>query len=255
MVLILRGSYSTTYIDFHVFNLQVETFGFRRSILKIAEQRNDTWGKQVKKRILPVNDLVAADAEYHRACHKKFILKVAQKKVGRPEDELVNAAMEKIYCILEDSDDCQHSINDLIDELDGYVMIVLEIKNVCSKIYHIINFFLSFCPDLKTVKYKLLQKYGEQISITTLKNRTPVVSFKTVGHKILSDHSYASWNDDAVEEKARIIKAVADIILQDCESRVYDTNTYPASDDFLRDAEEQIPPSLMLLIESKSRNF
>lgn len=105
------------------------------------------------------------------------------------------------------------------------------------------------------MKYKLRKKYGERICITALINRTPVVSFKTTGHKILSDSFYSTRCDNAEEEKTRVIKAVADIILQDCESRVYDTNTYPACDNFLNDAEEQIPASLLLLIESESLNF
>lgn len=119
-----------------VFNLQVETTTFRDSILDVAAQRNDALGKAVMKRITPVDDLIAADAEYHRACLRRFIsIKAGRETAGRPENERVNAAMEGIYRILEDSDDCQHSIPDLINKLEGYVILVITIVTTRPSLY------------------------------------------------------------------------------------------------------------------------
>lgn len=85
------------YIDFCIFNLQVETTTFRDSILDVTTQRNDALGKAVIKRITPVNDLIAADAEYHRECHRIFIsIKAGRETAGHPENEQVNASMEGI---------------------------------------------------------------------------------------------------------------------------------------------------------------
>lgn len=97
--------------------LQVTELGLRERVLQQAARKNDKWGKEVTARIVAIPDLVAADAEYHRKCHRKFMLKVRQRvkeKRGAPENLEINNAMDQIFSYLESHDECQYSIDDLL---------------------------------------------------------------------------------------------------------------------------------------------
>ena len=48
--------------------LQVKTIGIKETILKVCQERADSWSDTVKGRILHVHDLHAADAVYHQTC-------------------------------------------------------------------------------------------------------------------------------------------------------------------------------------------
>ena len=96
------------------FNLQVTELGLKDRILQQAARRNDKW-KEVIARIVPIPDLVAADAEYHRSCHKKFMkvrLRVKDTR-GAPENVAINTAMNLIFSHIQSHDECQYSTDDL----------------------------------------------------------------------------------------------------------------------------------------------
>jgi len=75
---------------------------------------------------MSVADLIAEDAIYHRKCYQYFF-KLEQdstgqpSKVGRPTSSEVTSTMQKIFEELENSEECQFSINDLLDKIGGYV--------------------------------------------------------------------------------------------------------------------------------------
>jgi len=94
---------------------EVQSLEIKNSTLDIASKRGDDWGKKIVNRITNVLDLVAVEAKYHGDCHKKFFTLPKQgTKCGRPTSEELNIAMEKIFEILESSDECQYAIDDLI---------------------------------------------------------------------------------------------------------------------------------------------
>ncbi|KAG8182331.1 hypothetical protein JTE90_004097 [Oedothorax gibbosus] len=70
------------------------------------------------------------------------------------------------------------------------------------------------------------------------------------GYKILSDNWYNERRKDLVEERLRILKVAADILVEDIRSHVYDNSVYAPSVDYLRDVESAIPPSLLYFMES-----
>ena len=49
----------------------IETIPFRDKLLQLCNERNDRWSNEVRIRL---NDLVAAESIYHKACHRKFTL-------------------------------------------------------------------------------------------------------------------------------------------------------------------------------------
>lgn len=80
--------------------------------MKLAESRSDDFSKAVIARIN-----FEYGARYHDGCYKSFLRPNTGGKVGRPQDQAVNSAMEEIFKFLETSDDCQFTLD--------------ELKNVC----------------------------------------------------------------------------------------------------------------------------
>ena len=64
---------------------RIEKTKIQKSTLEICNQRDDKLAKEIKKRLLSINDLVAADGRYHVVCRPNFENPVPQKEtVGRP---------------------------------------------------------------------------------------------------------------------------------------------------------------------------
>ncbi|CAG9769514.1 unnamed protein product [Ceutorhynchus assimilis] len=52
------------------------------------------------------------------------------------------------------------------------------------------------------------------------------------------------------EERLRVLKAAAQIILEDIRSQTYEITQYPPSDDFLKDADDCVPESLKMFLKT-----
>lgn len=145
-----------------------------KTIIEKAKMRGDEKGKKVEERITQLaylnTDLVAVKAEYHQKCLADFYHppKSAQKRGFRPSAS-VDEAMQVIFTYIdENSDECQFSIQQLIELIEE-----------------------DSRPHCKTVRSRLQAKYGDQIIISD--SRTgPVVSLKRVGDKILYDNWYST---------------------------------------------------------------
>lgn len=209
---------------------RVRVLKMKETIIKRAEERDDEYGKAIIRRLLPVTDLVASDCQYHSLCMRKLYNrpKIQGKRKSGPFANNVESAMEYIYTYLENNDgECQFSFDELIDQIKG-----------------------DHRPDNKTVKAHLLKKYGGDIIIAFSKNKKLVVCFKNTGYKILNDAWYQQGLRNEQEERLRIVKTAAAIIVEDIRSQVYDTEHYPPPDKFLERNEELIPETLRTFIET-----
>lgn len=140
--------------------------------------------------------------------------------------------MEDIYSYLaENREECQFSLNDLMDQIKS-----------------------DYKPDIRTVKTHLIKRYGsDKITIAEVgrgRSHHVVLCFTDVGQKILYDNWYNERKGNPAEERMRVVKSAAEIILQDIRSQVYDTTEYPPSDDFLRETDSAVPDSPKLLLET-----
>lgn len=146
---------------------RVETMTMKDTVVAYAEKRKDDWGKQVVLRI-DVFDLVAVEARYHRSCMKSFYKTQSGLKRGRPEETQTTDAMTHAYNFLESNrEECQFSLDDLFEGYQGDL------------------------PTTRTIKTKLLEKYGEDITITTLPNQKPIICFRDTGKQILTKAWYS----------------------------------------------------------------
>lgn len=130
--------------------------------------RGDSWGRQVLSRICTV-DLEREGAVYHFSCWVKFYREEegSSTQFGRKPSTEINQAMQEIYQYMEDSDECQFSLKSLHDLVDN--------KYTISEV---------------TVKRKLIEHYGDHITITATQKKVPVVCFRNQCNQILSDHWY-----------------------------------------------------------------
>lgn len=202
---------------------KVQMHSVRDTFLNIAQKRGDEWGRTILERIPPDLDLVAADAQYHHFCQRKFFQMPSKFKKGYRPYPTVDTAMEDIYSFLENTEECQFSLEELKAHIKGEYQI-----------------------DSRTIKSRLLEKFGEDI-VDTHKKTT--ICFKNTGYKILTDNWYSTMKyPDREGERLRVVKAAADIILEDIRSQVYNTTEYPPTDKFLNDVTTVIPQTLLTLL-------
>ncbi|KAF2887752.1 hypothetical protein ILUMI_18421 [Ignelater luminosus] len=94
---------------------EVRTLEFKDNIFKAAAKRNDDWGKTVASRLIDVLDLVVEEARYYDTYRLKFLKPVPVKEdVGRPEDPEIAKAFQKICDYIQESNDCQLSVQELL---------------------------------------------------------------------------------------------------------------------------------------------
>lgn len=204
-----------------VFN--VRSLTLRGSILQMALKRDDEFGKIVWKRVISESDLVAAEAIYHHDCYVKFsrTSSISTQKRGRPKVSNISESMDIIFDYIEMSEECQFSIDDLIEELDGYK------------------------PDKKTLRKKLIEKYGSDIIIS----EKGTFCFKSVGNRILNENWYSNRSYNVEEERLRIIYTAAEIIREDIRSQVHDLTSYDSCFDFLKNVDTVVPKTLKVFLD------
>lgn len=206
----------------------VETLSIQYRIREACSMRKDSWGDAVLGRLASINDLVAEGAVYHKDCYRTFVKPIdfPSPKAEIPRDSHITEAMEEIFTYMEESTDCQFSQDEILGVITG-------VK-----------------PQWRTIKAELERKYGDRILITPGVNRfkLPVVCFRETGYKIINQAWYENRAKSEEEERLRIVAKAVEIIRQDIQSQVYSTDTYPASDDFLK-IPGTLPQSLTFFLE------
>ena len=103
---------------------RVTTLETKDSVLKVCEERGDSWAEVVKARLLHVHDLPAADAIYHQPCSVNFRTKkqipsiyastitppFKKERPGRPEDGDRTEAFERVAAWFVENDDEQVTV-------------------------------------------------------------------------------------------------------------------------------------------------
>lgn len=203
-----------------------------------------------------VHDLRAADAIYHQTCNVNFrtnrqlpqlyetneLPAAKKRKVGRPQDEERNQAFVKVAKFLEDNDDEQITVGDLVEKMKEYL------NDTESETY-----------GRSHMKTKLLEYFGDEITITDINGKPNVVTFRTTAMAILQEFHFREHQDDLDinEEQMNIIKTAARLIKNDLKSIPTSSDSYPT---ITTDAESHVrflPASLstfLSLLTSKKNN-
>lgn len=195
-------------------------------ILEKLKERNDDIAASIKERCNQVTDLVDVKSRYHAQCYNLVLRAPSTTTKGRPSGDVIDAAMEQIYeYVEENSSECQFLLETLLDQVTT--------DNI---------------PHLKTVKAQLKKKYGDDIVIFERKKRGTVVCFKNLGYQLLCDKLYEEKEADPRQEMLRVVREAAAVIRSDIRSVYYDTDNYPAPDEFVENVKSAVPESLQVLL-------
>jgi len=93
----------------------------------------------------------------------------------------------------------------------------------------------------------LIDKYGDDIIITTNRGKKSVVCFKNTGLKLLKNAWYDSKKEDKKEERLKLVEAATTIIGKDIRSLVYETKSLPPSNQFMKNVKEHVSKSLFFV--------
>ena len=210
---------------------EIRTTTCKQSICSASVARDDEWGHMVGARIEGVIDLVAAEAKYHNSCYVKFFKMPSNRKRGRPEDDDLAAAFDDLFAFLKENDECQYSVEELHEKLGEYLP---ACTSVCSE---------------KNMRKKLVDHFGDDVIITSLHGRKPVVCFRDTGFKIINSSWYTQKSQDPAEERLRIVKTAAAIIREDIRSMAYITDAYAPADTAFDDTASVIPHTLNVFMD------
>jgi hypothetical protein len=216
----------------------VETLSLILNVREFSTKRGDcSWAKDVERRLACVIDLVAVGGRYHHYCYSRYQVPGS----SRPGDETASwggsrtsdedhAAFRELCSYIENNEECQFTVSDLLVKLS--------------------NINPAAGPKTeKQLKEKLKVQYGDNITVTEVRGKKTVVCFKAFSDKILCDKWYKDRKDDPNEEKKRVIRAAASIILEDIRGKPYDCTVYPSTEG-IESSKDCIPGYLSLLIDA-----
>lgn len=194
-------------------------------IVELASSKNDENSQDILDRVSNVRNVSSIKARYHKNCFRQ--LELAGTERTRKSDATACVMNHIENYLKEHSEECQFSLDDILYKYEGEK------------------------PSEKWILKKIKEKYENDIIITCLKNRPPIICYyKNTAHEFL----YKTWSEKKQEktedERLRIIKEAGEIIVQDIRSKVYFVDEYPSPMKFLNNAEDDIPDTLKLLLET-----
>lgn len=129
--------------------------------------------------------------------------------------------MEEIYDYIENTDNCQCSMDELLKQV-----------------------ITGEPPHVKIIQERIREKYGDQIFFWYTSNQTN--SFRSFSNKYWAIHGTLQ---DGQRERERIVQKTAEIILEDIACMAYDNNTYIPSATFCNDPKQLIPEFLKVFMD------
>lgn len=231
-----------------VFPVRTDPDGLMSSVAKLCQERNDTWGKEVKGRLAFASCLHAADAVYHQSCSvnfrtfkdvpKQHASSSAPKRTsGRPVNEETENAFQKAIAYFEDNDEEQLTVGHLVDKMQK-----------CLDEGSGLQAF-----STRHMKEKLKKHFGDQIIITQLNGKPDVVTFRSNAATILFDFYKEQKQKDCQSDSMRIIQAAGKLIRSEIKSMEECAigDTYPSNEQLADSAKalNYLPPMLNELLQ------
>lgn len=190
----------------------------------------DDYHREILKHVTS-EDCIVLQAKYHKECYVNLYNDFKEKfKNPKPSrSEKIDQAMEDIYNYMLTSDECQFSIQQLMEAVNS--------DNIC--------------PHEDTIKNRLKSKFGDQIVISSRMGGTTYVCFANNLYDILTDSWYnARKNNIEEEEEDRLIDAASELIRRKIRSSIYRMDEYPASSKILMNINENIPIHLLKFLNN-----
>ncbi|KAE8742582.1 hypothetical protein FOCC_FOCC011876 [Frankliniella occidentalis] len=222
---------------------RVETSSsFEKAIRRECARRgqDDTWGAAVQSRISQtILDFPAAEVRYHQDCSLNFrkgrsAPPGGQAKGRRKENQDCKKVVHfnNLCNYIDGRDECQYTMTELYEkmtELAGDAAVTA--REVYSK---------------KHMSRLFKEHYGCSVFISGGSGDHNIVNFTGFANKLLQENWYKNRNAQEGEEKLRVVKLAANILLEDMRKTVCDTTTYPTVQEMVS---SPLPPTLTCLLE------
>lgn len=199
-----------------------------KKILDTIRERsfiNDEYHELIYQRLINAGNLVELNARYHLNCMNTFYNYRQNKTVGLTSDDSIQSCLEFVLnYITENAEECQFSLRYILDQYVGKKAAVGYLKE------------------------KLEEYFGKDIVIYSVKNDY-VICLLDMRDNILRNDWYKNRSINEEEEKSRIVKAAAEIIVQEIRSHYYNLNKYPSPNCFLDNINSDISVNLKLFLD------
>ena len=211
----------------------------QESLLSVCKKRKAV---NVKSRILFAGDIQAVEAKYHRECMQKFMSQQGGTSAESPSGinirnlNLMNDEAFKTVCqwlLMPEQQHRQFSLTDLKDHLASHLPL--------------------YVPDYSTkhIKHRLIEYFGDQVTISEVDGKVNVVAFKDTAASILHESYTQSAQDSEDDETIKVTKQVVSRIKQDISDIGHKTDVYPSlADTDLDNLEDIVLESLQYLMKT-----
>ena len=195
--------------------------------LELCKSREDAYAKTIERRLLSVNDLVAAEARYHKSCRSTFenILPKRSSK-GRPTSTRKVDAFEKTCKLLEDDMEL-YTVKEFQE--------LMESQN--EDVY-----------SMKMTKIKLQEKYGESVQFVSRRGKSDIILLGNTS-SILTEAWYNDRKSEPADEAERVIRAAAKLIINEIKNHEHITEYYPSIEDIQDTTKCHVPVLLKKFVD------
>ena len=188
---------------------RVQTIEIYEKILNECSKRGDTWGLEVKGRLMSCDDLVAPEAVYHAKCHRAFCRVKYFDNCGRPINMMQAETFDRLCDWMEMSDFELLTLDDVSNKAK-----VLVPGNDCVYSH-------------KWLKVKLQERYGDHIQFCSVHGRKDVICWSEMASYIVNQKWYENEKRDKSEN---IVITAAKLLKAAIRETVHTTNSYPTCD-------------------------
>ena len=210
--------------------VQVETLSIHQTLLDVCSNRDGDASQNVQRLLLSCYDLVAAEARYHQNCYTRFVRNdaLSPKSVGRPIDSTKERNFDSLCNWFE-------------SECELYTL-----HELWKKLAEITSFDDVY--DAKTIKFKLIERYGDNIYFGTVAGSPNVVTLRDTADYIVNETLFENRRVEAGDKAERIIATAARLVLGNIRAAEFEYSNYPTNDVIGNSnaGKEWLPPYLRL---------
>lgn len=197
------------------------------NVINTAEERED--GKNKYKflihRLKQIENLETSNPKYHSNCLSKFYQYRPNTVKGRPiSEEMSEALIFVINHIINNEEVCQFSLKEILSEYEGGL------------------------PELRALKKSLENHFGDEIKMYSTR-KDYFICFRDSKGQIIDDDWYKNRSSNLEEERLRIVKEAAHIILQDIRLQRFDLTNYVVPTAVTEDIISDLPATLKEFVE------
>ena len=204
--------------------VRTKTTKIYNETIRICETRDNILSKSILGRLLTINDLVAAEGRYHKACRSKF---------ENPLPKFPTPGRPKCFSKMEIFDEACEKL-----ENDDDLYTVSDFHTMMSKLGNDVY-------SVKMTLAKLKEKYGDSMWLVSREGKSDII-FLDITTFILSEKWYEEQRESTpADEAERVIKTAARLLKDAIKYHEHDTRMYPSTDDIMCPENSKAVPLLL----------